>query len=767
MVRSERHATGWWHGGFGQVSAASLVVVASLVACLCSTCLARDYGITYSLVPRADRVWWDKDVGLDDAYLYGGAVAARLDPLVTLQGYFLTNHEVSTDPSRVSAEFADQDIRLSTYGADVILKLNRGPIAPFLTCGGGIVRFDPDSGDVFEQISLRVGGGLRYEFMPRLYGQISAEDLFYRADRRMLSGDDPDTSKLRGNLVVSAALGIDLGGRPAVGEGRRQARLGLGERLTGGVWLLEPVSGRLRFDDQSRLGDHEMVGGRLGVGLTENLNLCGYYWRGMEKGYKATEDLQSFGGEAQFFLAEGRGALPYLVMGGGKLDFSDDFRDADGRSRSDKALVILGAGVAFPVNDFVRLDAGVRDYILSESDFDDVGSPDELRHSLAVSGGLSFLVGRSRGEPVAPAPGRPVPGRVVAEAVEVGRKAQSEPAVQPGQLQPPPEQGYQTDKVVVIPAPSVGEIYVRYGEPGGVSVVSGQTFAPVAPPMPPPFAIASQPKPEGEPQAAPPAPQAAPQPGTTPWAAMGESDREALRRMIDEELVAALRASAPRPESGLAGADQAELMARRIADDVERRLQAASQPQPGTIIIEQPQPAAPQPAQPVEVAVEVPPGTPGEVKVEQPSTLVAKARRRIAYTHSGINLNDPVQWVLGARFDVGPARRGSSIWIVPEVDFGLFNEGSFMLVGNAQYDFSSSVNIRKTHITPYLYSGLGLLHFGEGAGRDENEAVLNLGYGVTFNISKFNAYVEHQGVDLFSLHRLLFGLRWGTTPAKP
>jgi hypothetical protein len=763
MVRSRRYAAGlrlgWWRKGFAQVPVASLVVATALVACLCSTCLARDHGITYSLVPRADRVWWDNDVGLEDAYLYGGAMAARLDPLVTLQGYFLTNNGVSTDLSRVSAEFIDQDIRLSTYGADVILKLNRGPIAPFLTCGGGILRFDPDSGDVFEQIALRVGGGLRYEFMPRLYGQISAEDLFYRIDRTMLSGHDPDEmaasdperDHLRSNLVVSAALGLDLGGQPA-GDGRRQARPGLGERFTGGVWVLEPMSGRLRFDGQSGLGDHEMVGGRLGVGLTENLNLCGYYWRGMEKGYEATEDLQSFGGEVQFFLAEGHGALPYLLMGGGKLDFSDDFRDVDGRSRSDKALVILGAGVAFPVSDFVRLDAGVRDYILSESDLDDVGSPDELRHSLAISGGLSFLVGTSRGETRARVPGGPVPSRAAALG---GRSVEPEAAEAPERE---PQQGYETGKVVVIPTPDLGEIYVRYGEPGAMSVVPGQALVPVAPKAPPP------------PAEMPAVGQAAgvPSPGAAaPGAPAGEIDREALRRMIDEELVAALRAPAARPESALAEADQAELIARRIADDLERRLRITGQPQPSTIIVERPQEAGPQAAQPVAMPVEVPSGAPGEVRIEQPPAAVAAARRHIAYTYTGLNLDDPVQWVLGARFDAGPVRRGSSIWIVPEVDFGLFNKGSFMLAGNAQYDFGSSVNIHKTRITPYLYSGLGVLHFGKGAGRDRNEAVLNFGYGVTFNVRKFNAYVEHQGVDLFSLHRLILGLRWATVQAKP
>jgi hypothetical protein len=783
MARSGRSGAAWWLGDFGRFFG-GLLVAAALVACLGSACLGQDHAVTYSLLPRADYVWWDKDIGLDDAFLYGGSVAANLDPLITLQGYYLANSGVSTDLARVSTGFINQEIRLATYGAGVILNLNSGLVVPFLTCGGGIIRFDPDRGDVFDQIALRVGGGLRYDFTPRLHGRISAEDVFYRVDRTMLSAHDPDEmatsdparNQTRSNLVVSAALGLDLGEAPlAAGGYRFRARGGLGERITGGTWVIEPSSGRLRFDDESRLGDHEMVGGRLGLGLTDNLNLCGYYWRGMEKGYEATEDLASFGAEAQFFLAGDRGALPYVVMGGGKLDFSGDFRDLDGRCRSDKALLVLGAGVEFPVNGFVRLDAGVRDYILSESDLDEVGSPDQLRHSLAISGGLSFLVGQGRRErwgAMSPAPARPVPARiapVTPVAPEVGRAAGSAAAQRPqreAEQEPQePQQAYQSDKVVVIPAPSVGEIYVRYGEPGGVSVVSGPTFAPMAPPMVPPSGAA--PQPAAESQAAGQAPQVAPQPVAAPAAPTGEIDREALRRMIDEEIVAALRTPVARPESALAGADQAELMARRIADDLERRLQVAGESKPSTVIIEQPKEAAPQAAQPAVVPVEVAPGAPGEAGAAKPPAVVAPVKKHIAYTYTGVNLDDPVQWVLGARFDAGPMRRGSSIWIVPEVDFGLFNKGSFMLAGNAQYDFGSSVTIRKTRITPFVYGGLGVLHFGKGAGRDENEAVLNFGYGVTFNVRKLNAYVEHQGVDLFSLHRLIFGLRWATVQAKP
>jgi hypothetical protein len=732
-MRTRRMLSIGWQWGCSVLGAGLIAVAIGLVWVSCTVAWDGGSEMTYSVLPRADYIGWDDKIGLDNTYLYGGGVGANLDRLVTLRGYYLTNTAAQTNLKHISSQFVDQELGISNYGVDVVLNLNQGRLVPFIKCGGGIMRFDPDSGKVFEQIALRAGGGVRYQLAPRICGEVSVEDLFYRIDRTLLSAhdpgemvaSDPNKNKLRSNLAVSAGLSFDLGGYRSEGMRAAGGRAGgLGERFASGVWMVEPFSGRLRFDNPSDLGDHEVVGCCLGVGVSENLNLCGYYWRAMKKGYDATEDLQSYGGEAQFFLARGQGALPYLIMGAGKLDFLSGFEDVEGRTRSDKAVLILGAGVGFAIGDYLRADVSARDYMLSEGDFDEVGSPDQLRHSLAITGGLSFLVGEWwRGGPAG-----------------AGQAGEQKPS------------SYQSDRYVTLPAPTVGEIYVRYGEPGALSVVSGQPAPPVpVAPVPP----------------APPAPQVQESVAAAPKPEAEVMDRETIRRIVDEELTAALRmpAAPALPETALAGADQTELIARRIADSIEQRLRAGGAAgQPTTIVVERPQEAVPQAPEQIQQPIVVQPET-IEIPGERPRLVTVPTRQHIAYTYSGFNVDDPFQWLIGARFDAVPVRRGSSIWLVPEVAFGLFNKGSLMLVANAQYDFNASVSIHGKRITPYMYAGAGLLHFGKGAGRDRNEAVVNLGYGVTFDIHKLQAFVEHQGVDLFSLHRVLFGLRWGTLAA--
>ena len=60
--------------------------------------------------------------------------------------------------------------------------------------------------------------------------------------------------------------------------------------------------------------------------------------------------------------------------------------------------------------------------------------------------------------------------------------------------------------------------------------------------------------------------------------------------------------------------------------------------------------------------------------------------------------------------------------------------------------------------SPLVGAGFGIMNFNAD-GDNHSEGVLNFHYGVTANFGRWTAFAEHQGVDLFDLNRLLFGLR--------
>jgi len=671
--------------------------------------------IGYSLVPSACFVNWNKDMGMKNAALYGVAFSSNLDEYVSIRARYLTNSKVPTDLARLSPELTDRNLRLDNYGVDVAFNLGHGDIMPFVTWGGGVLRFKTDSGKVIEQIALKVGGGLRYQFLPHIHGQVVVEDLLYRIDRIALAGSapaeqavtDPGRDKLRSNLAVSVGVGFDLGdqaqlGQPVRGVARRDWRQG----VLSGRWLLEPFGGRLKFDDKTRIEDCEIVGGRIGLNVTENLGVRGYYWHGMTKGYNATYPAQSWGGEAQFFLARGEGALPYLVIGVGSLDFLDKFRDLDGQLRSDRMILTLGGGIGFSVGRNARINIALRDHTFSEPDLGTVGSTDKLRHNLAFTGGVTLIFGGRQDdrldsfgrETAVPLMMTYPPGEPAEQAAATGGSSQS----------------YQSDKAVVLPVPSVGELYVRYGEPGAVSVAPGQ--------------------PQGQ---------------------TAGLDRETISKMISQEIGAssALSGVLGRGDSTQAAAERLDILAADLAERIGAHLDRQLQPSGRSVIVQTAQPTAPQ-------TVVIPPTQPGAIEVQAPVVVAPTRTPQIAYAYTGINVDHPTQWIFGFRLDAAPIRRGSKVRFVPEVAPGFFSHGSFMVVANAQYDFSVAAKIRDRKISPYVYAGAGIIRFGKGAWPNRTEAVLNLGYGLTVPVKKWTGFIEHQGVDLFSLHRVNVGIRW-------
>jgi hypothetical protein len=131
----------------------------------------------------------------------------------------------------------------------------------------------------------------------------------------------------------------------------------------------------------------------------------------------------------------------------------------------------------------------------------------------------------------------------------------------------------------------------------------------------------------------------------------------------------------------------------------------------------------------------------------------------------GGNLDRPRQFVMGIRTDLGPLSASRpALRLVPEAAIG-FGEAtnSVMIAGHFQYDVNT-IDLSGASIIPYGYAGPGFLFLGDPPrGRARTEAVLNFGYGIVVPVPnrgpRPRLFIEHQGVDLFDLNRLIIGLR--------
>jgi len=716
------------------------VQCALLVVLLASAqdALALPRGLSYSLAPTVDYIMWDDELGLEDVALYGGRLSLNFGRLVSLQGHYFTNDKVDTDLRSIRYNGQpigfdhDQGLGVSRYGADMMLSLGLGQdFVPFIKVGGGVLHFTPDEGRNFDAIALSAGGGLRFAFLDRFQAQVHVEDVIVRMDRGNLMPDggpvmsvDPERNEIRHNLTVGGGIIFNLGGHPSDQESDidRAIRSRYEGGLFGASWPVEFYVGNLKFDTDAGLEDQTLAGVRTGLNFGQLVGLRGYYWRGIDDDFGAFEDVQSYGGEAQFNLNTGQGAIPYLLLGAGQLDFLSDYRDETGDEREDRTMLIAGGGLGFTLGRHLRVNAAVRDYIFTESANSQLADPGELLHNWSYSAGLTFLfggkqadkgdvdaLGRERWTPDVPPAQRSDDDRDYDDRYDDGyysyenrgpserrfrfrdydRRNKPEYILLPDSLLP---RNFKSDDVIAIPVPEVGEIYIRYGEPGGVSIQS--------------------------------------HPST-----LSIEKTDSVKRM---------------PSPGMSDADRMEMLSRdleeRLGDRLEKRIderfKSIAPATPGT---------APQ-------TIVVPPSTSTTIVQGSDGSEVKTSDPKVFHTYAGVQVHDPTQAILGLRLDIGSIAKNRSLRFIPELAFGFMNEGSFLIVANAMYNFGTIPGTDR--IAPYAFTGLGLIRFGEGVERDRTEGVINLGYGISKPIGNWVGFIEHQGIDLFSLNRINAGIRW-------
>ncbi|HEU0301166.1 MAG TPA: hypothetical protein VFR37_17000 [Longimicrobium sp.] len=324
---------------------------------------------------------------------------------------------------------------------------------------------------------------------------------------------------------------------------------------------------------------------------------------------------------------------------------------------------------------------------------------DDLRSNLQLTAGVSFRLGSPRSRRAAAVAPPPQVVRETRDTVYVTRDGER---VRRGDDEP--------ENFVTIPIPREGEIYLRYGS-GDSSAINRRPGVEGGPLTDAQLeAVRRQVLADLEPV----------------LRRLLAAEREELREMVRQELARTGGALSPEAEQRLVEQLEARL-ALRLRDEVDR----------------------------VEAGPDGRPQAPGFAP-----------RLRAWRGYLGGNLDRPRQVVLGARVDLGPLDvRRPALRVVPELAVGAGAGGaSVLLAGNLQYEFPV-FELGGAPVQPYLSGGAGLFYLSEPPrGRASWEAVLNFGYGAAFPVPGRSGgprlFLEHQGIDLFDLNRLLVGLRF-------
>jgi hypothetical protein len=477
---------------------------------------------------------------------------------------------------------------------------------------------------------------------------------------------------------------------------------------------LELFGGELTFKDHQRLADQSLTGVLSGIYFGRDVRLRGYYWRGWDSDSSEAAPIQSYGGEVQFSVLGGSIVHPFLIAGGGEIDFMEGYTDLDGEAREDETTWIAGGGLTIRPLSWLDLSVAYRSYFLK-----DPGARDEWDANGLWTASVGFRFG-----------GLPKEAQVAGVTGTAGGAPGAAGGVPPG--------------TAMIPIPAGGgEIRVVYGadtlrmadstQAAGVLLVGATTLEAVKSVVSAELSYLDALYPErvalGAPRAALTGDQA-----DTLTRRMGFRTNEIFDYILTSQATAIHEAvRAEMTARGVDQAAQAQVLAKvdsvlndRVRYNAER-------------------------TKAVRLAAD-------SAYARQMREAADADKRQFTVAIGGFS-----QFHLDGRTSFrSPWLR--DLRLGPEVAVGFGTATTAMAAVNAHYMFGSDSNLR-----PYVGLGLGILvRGGEIDGESGTSLVLNPALGLevrsasaaVFGRTATGYFAELQGVDLFKDVRLLAGIAW-------
>lgn len=442
----------------------------------------RAQDVSYSIIPTVQEIRWDDAFGFERVRLYGVRGSLDFGPYFSLQPFYAWEDGIGPRDGLTPADGAPSLWDLQAGGVDAMINLGQGSLVPFVKGGGGVLRIRPDGGDRTDRILLRYGGGVRFGLGGGGIGaEITAENWTTRLSSPFVAGAVPSDLFPDDGLVDSWVYGAGI--RIPLGGGYDQDFRGIVPGIA-----VEPFAVRTRFADEFGLADQDGAGLRAGVDFNQNVGLRAFYWRGVDDDFSEFQDVSGYGAEARFALNTGPGLSPFLIVGAGRIRFTEDFLDLEGSRPDDLEHLTLGGGLAFGLGSFANVEVGARNLLTTVgSDIEDVTDPNDLVSNWQYSVGLALTVGanpRVRDRQVDRI--RDDEARRLAETRrEVDRLLEENRRLRAGQgvsERPMALDTIRGPRTMLIPVPEVGEVILRYGEAYAVQTggVAGMNAVDVA-----------------------------------------------------------------------------------------------------------------------------------------------------------------------------------------------------------------------------------------------------------------------------------------------
>lgn len=369
--------------------------------------------VTFS--PIGEYSFWDYKAGLEDGFLIGGKVGFGFGEFIELRGTYLQSNNLKTNFEKYELAnynnnlFLPQDVTLTRWGGEFKANIGTKGLQPYITLGTGIQTIEISNNDKFDQIYASLGAGVKLNLSERVVFLVEGKNTMYNfnsvahlltsADKTAFVVTEADFSNNRlSNWAIQGALQFYLGGRnPGTLSELDQAYLNQFRGGLKGLQLaIEPGAAYIAFDENSLFRDTWFVGGYAGLDFNKYIGIRGFYFQAVESMKLSTdfENLSMYGMEFRARLNASTGITPYIALGGGYINPTNNYRGEGGALVQGNEFATGGLGLNIPLGKRVMVTGGARAMITSAENVEDIQLPGELQTHLMYNAGIQFTLGK-------------------------------------------------------------------------------------------------------------------------------------------------------------------------------------------------------------------------------------------------------------------------------------------------------------------------------------------------------------------------------------
>ncbi len=412
------------------------VLLFTLAALGVRTAKAQVEDVSVIVSPTLGYNWFDKKSTIENGLMYGVQAGFGFGKSIELRAVYERSvnlrqqfgqyeYDIRNVLNDNSFTFQDRTVNVSRIGGEFKTNIQVGGLSPYILLGTGVQTIDrkfSDNLNYKNQNLYGTGGlGLKINMGNRITLNLEGRGIVYNMDPGSLlynpgastDFDDWINNQRRErmyNWSATAGLQLYLGGRndenlsPMDEAYRRRFSSG----LSGFKVTLAPAGAYVNFNSASAYRSTYMLGGQLGVDLTDFVGLRAYYFQATED-KKPSFNFDKMGMYGLDFIGRlnvSRGIVPYITVGGGYIDVKDDYNGKNVgfpgfpvyRSARSAYYAKGGLGVEVPLGTYVDVFGAANLMYTVDNDninVTDLTNTDQLRQHTLYNVGLRLKLGKS------------------------------------------------------------------------------------------------------------------------------------------------------------------------------------------------------------------------------------------------------------------------------------------------------------------------------------------------------------------------------------